>query len=62
MEKETNYMQIGEGHCWKCHQTYQQIHDCPCIDLSPTACNMLTCGKWYQERERSLSTITQDNK
>ncbi len=52
---EVNYIQIGEGHCWICHQTYFQTHQCPIESSLTTPCNPLTCGIWYKDREDSLS-------
>ena len=50
---ETNFLQTGEGHCWICHKTYYQEHTCTLETTFPTPCNPVTCGRWYDERQKS---------
>jgi hypothetical protein len=45
-----SFMQLGEGHCWICHQTYFQTHVCTLETTFPTPCNELTCGLWFEKR------------
>ena len=59
-------IQIGEGHCYICHQTYQQDHTCTLETVYPTECNVLTCGRWYNRtryKNNLVSTVYNlDNK
>lgn len=43
-------MQLGEGHCFICHKTYNQTHICLPEITNTTPCNSLTCGIWYEHR------------
>lgn len=53
-----DFMQVGEGHCWICHQTYYQTHLCTLENVFPTPCNPLTCGRWYQERIKGENQLS----
>jgi len=42
-------MQLGKGHCYICHQTYEQDHTCTLETVYPSECDILGCGGWYNK-------------
>lgn len=50
-EVNVGYLEVLEGHCWKCHEVLKpkDIH-LQCLSLPVTECTKERCGDWYDSR------------